>query len=438
MASENQNKDQLKKIDKQEKKADKEQKSKDEIVKEVSKFEKHWLSFFIIKKRLTYLIIFFLFIVGLLLVNTIPKETNPEVEVPYGVVVTTYPGASPIDVEQQVTKEIEDKINDLEGVKEVESSSGFGFSSVTVEFEAEEDVDDSIRKLKDKVDEVKPDLPDDATDPNVIELNVADEPVLTFSVRGPNYDVSELKEFSEDLRDELKSIRNVNEARVIGGEEKEIKVIIDPNKLSQIGFNSNDILNVLNSSNINIPAGTIEIDEYEFSVRVQNEFEQVYEIENLIVGTRDGSVIEIKDIAEVKEGFKETQSISRISVKGDPAEQSVSIQIFKKTGGDVTRVAQEARQIVEEAKGEIYPEDVQVIVTRDTAKYAEESINTLVSNGFMTVVIILILLILFVGFKEALITSLAVPLIFFSSGLRVVSRLRHGHRRRDASPDSKV
>ncbi len=395
--------------------------TKEKLERTIRRFEKSPLSFLIRKKRLTLLIVIALFVAGIFQINTLPKELNPEIEIPFAYITTVYPGASPSNIESQITEEIESKIADLEGIKEINSSSKFGVSQIEVEFEADEDLDDSIRKLKDKVDEVKPALPEDADEPSVIEVNFNDEPILVFSLRGNNYDKSELKNFADNLKEDVKRVGNVNKVNVVGGEDKEFRVDIQPDRLNALGLSVNEINDKIAGANINIPLGSIDVGEFSYAVRVENEFKTAEELSELIVANKNGADIRLKDVAIVEENFQKRETISRISIAGDPAEDSVALFVHKRTGGDITKIADEVRTIVEEKRGLSYPEDIDVKVTTDTAKYTQESINTLLRNGLGTIGIILLLLILFIGFREALITSLAIPFSFFISFIVMAS-----------------
>jgi len=264
------------------------------IIERIRRFEKSPGSIFIRRRKLTYLIIAFLLFFGVMQIKNLPRELRPEVEIPVGVVTTVYPGASPVDVEEQITKKVETSISDVTGIKKIESSSNFSVSSISVEFEAGEDLEGSIRKLKDEVDQVKGELPEDANDPMVFEVSFEDMPIMVFSLVGSNYDKSELKEFAEDLKEKIKSIPDIQDVRVVGGEEKEIKVNINPEKLNELGLSLSQVIASINSSNINLPAGSIEIGEFSYAVRVQNQFSNAREISNLVIGERSGSEIRLK------------------------------------------------------------------------------------------------------------------------------------------------
>jgi len=387
---------------------------RERVLERIAKFEKSPWSFLIRKNRLTYLIISFLLVFGVLTIGGLPRELNPEIEIPFAVISTVYPGASPLNVEQQITKEIETEIGDLSGIKEINSTSSSGVSVVTVEFEANEDLNESIRDLKDEVDKVKNDLPEDATDPVVSEISIDDESIFTAVLAGEQ-DVSELKRYAENLEKKLEGVPYVSEVKVIGGRDRVFKVDIDAKKASDKGLSASSILGVLSANHVDFPAGSIEVDKLSYNVRVEGEIETVDELAKIPVGSSNGSPILLEDIAKVEDGFSEETSRSRFAFGGQEAIDAVTIQLFKKTGGDVTKVAETARLITQNGRGIDYPENLRVEIISDQAVYIEDSINSLLRNGSGTVLIVFALLFFFLGWKEALIAGLAIPFSFFIS-----------------------
>ncbi|MDA3815483.1 MAG: efflux RND transporter permease subunit [Patescibacteria group bacterium] len=389
------------------------QNKKEEQIKEAEKFEKSPWVFLIRKSRLTYLVIGFLLLFGILTIGNLPRELQPEVEIPYAVIVTAYPGASPVDVEKQITEKIENQVTNLSGIKELQSTSSVGNSMVTIEFEADQDLTESIRNLKDEVRKAGNDLPKDAFDPEVIEISLSDEAVFIAVLSSDQYDISDLKRFAENLQSKLEGIPYVSEARVVGGLDKAINIEIDQNSLAQKGLSISQVINSISANNVNFPLGSIELSDLSYSLRVEGEFLTVSDISNLVIGSVNGKPVFLEDIARVEEGFSEKNSISRLSVDGGKPEESVSLQVYKKTGGDITRVAEEAKRISLAGEGVDYPEDVNLAVTTNNADFINESIETLMTNGLQTVLIVLVLLFMFLGWKEALIAGLAVPFSFF-------------------------
>ncbi len=399
----------------------KRQKEREEELKKIKDYESSPWVFLIRKNRLTYLIIAFLLIFGILTIQRLPRELQPEVKIPIAVVSTAFPGASPLDVEQQVTKEIEKRVANIDGIKTIDSTSSIGFSSIVVEFEADEDIDKSIDKLKDEVDVAKNDLPEDATDPVTTEISFDDQAIFTAVLVGERYDISELKLFAEDIKDKLEGISFVSEVRVIGGRDEVIKIDIDEQKAKDKGLTAVSIIGALDANNIDFPAGSVEIDGSAYSVRTSGEFKTAEQVAKLPVGnagSASGSSagykpILLEDVAEVRKGFAKELSKSRFAKAGDKTTDAVSIQLFKKTGGDITEISATAKQIVENGKGTLYPEDVQAAVIIDLSTFITDSINDLLRNGLATVIIILLLLFFFLGWKEALIAGLSVPFSFF-------------------------
>lgn len=388
--------------------------TREKLLNDVRKYEENWLVFLVRKSKLTALIIISLLVFGLVTITELPKELNPEVEIPVAVVATIFPGASPSDVEDQVTKEIENEISDLSGIKKLDSKSSLGFSSVVVEFEAGEDLEKSIKELKEKVDSAKSSLPEDANEPEVIEISIDDQPIVEIAITSDRYDVAELKKFAENVEDKVKGVPYVSDVVIVGGSERVVKIDLDQNELSKRGLSVQGIAEVLRANNVNFPLGSIDIDNSRYDIRVSGKFESAYEISQLPVGSSgSGEPILLEDVALVSDGFAKETSRSRFSVNGELPSDAVSLQIYKKTGGDVTKLAKQVVTRVENAKGISYPDDVEAVVTNDLSVFVTDSINTLFRNGGATVLLIFLLLFVFLGWKEALLAGPAIPFSFF-------------------------
>ena len=165
---------------------------------------KTWLNFFVVNFRVVILLIFLLSAWGIFSYSNLPLESEPEVKIPFAMISTAYPGASPADVEELITKKIETEISGVKGIKKITSTSSNSFSSVSVEFDGKEDQDSAIRKLRDKISAIK-DLPEDATDPELNEISLEDTPILTLSLTGP-YDGLTLRDYAEEIKDDLEKI----------------------------------------------------------------------------------------------------------------------------------------------------------------------------------------------------------------------------------------
>jgi len=384
-----------------------------EIITENKKIEKKPWFFLIRKRKVTSLIISALLIFGLVTIADIPRELSPEVKIPIALVVTVYPGASPLDIEQQITKEIESQISDISGIKSIDSTSSLGFSSIVVEFEAGEDIKSSIEELKDRVDQAKSNLPADAEDPRVVEIRLDDRPIITITIASNEYDLAEIGKFADNIKDEIKGIPFVSEVVITGKRDKEIKIDVDPEKAAQFNLSINKIISIISANDINFPVGSLEVGDLKYNIRVKGEIENISKIKNLPLLEKNGQLVLLEDVATVREGFSNRSSISRLSLDSMKTKSAISIQVYKKTGGDITKLAQEVRKRIEISKGIAYPENVEVEITNDYSIFISNSLDILIRSGIQTIFLILIILFFFLGFREASLSALAIPFSFF-------------------------
>jgi hydrophobic/amphiphilic exporter-1 (mainly G- bacteria), HAE1 family len=377
------------------------------------KEEKSLIGFFIKRFRFTYLILIVIVLSGLISLFTIPKESEPEIEVPYAQVTTVYLGATPSDMEELVTDKLEDKIANLDDIKKTESSSGQGYSFIFVEFEAEADLEDSFSKLKDAVDEGIPNLPDEAETPTVAEVNINDFPIITYSLVG-NYEYRDLKKYADRLKEKIEKVKGVSEAEIVGGLEREFQVIIDQTRLTQYNLSLSQVVGAISSSNFNLPAGKIEIDNYEYNITLKGKFSGVDDLDKVIITTYDNSPVFLRDIARVVDDFKEKESESKIAVKGTEATNTISLQVRKKTGGNILNIIDEVNLIIKDSNEDgTLPRDLQAIVTNDNSKFIKDDIMTLGKSGIQTIILITLILLMILSFRGAIITALTVPFAFF-------------------------
>ena len=216
---------------------------------------------------------------------TLPRESAPDVPIPLVLVTTTYEGVSPADVETAVTMKIERKLTGIKGVKEVRSTSAEGMSMITVEFMPDLRIEDALQYVRDKVDQAKSELPTDAKDPTIHEINVSEMPIMTINIAG---DVSPvvLKEIADQLEDHIEQIPGVLDVDVMGGLEREIRLEFDPDRLASYALTIPEILALIPSENVNISAGGLQTPGTRFNVRVPAEFQQPEEIDHLQVAQR--------------------------------------------------------------------------------------------------------------------------------------------------------
>jgi HAE1 family hydrophobic/amphiphilic exporter-1 len=357
-------------------------------------------------------------LIGLLAVGGVyafallPKESNPEVKIPIAIVTTMYPGASPYDVEELVTKKIETSVSGLKGISKITSNSSNSFSSVRIEFDPKENLDDSIRRVRDKVSGVKNSLPADVKDSIVNEISLDDQPIWTIVVTGP-YDGFTMRKYSEDLKSEMEKIPGVRQVNISGGDEKEFEVAYDPQKLLFYNVSAAAANSAIVATNLGVPAGNFDGDKFVYPVRTDARIYSADEIGNIPVShTDNGGIIYVKDLAAVKETAIKKTTASRLSIDNAVPQNAVTLSIVKRTGSSIIDTVNNAKSAVD-AQLKSMPAGIKYDVTQDHAKLVNDDFNQLTHDFILTLILVFGILFLTVGAKEGFVASLAIPLVFF-------------------------
>lgn len=352
---------------------------------------------------------------GFLGLVSMPLESDPEVEIPIGLVSISFPGATPSDVEKLVTDKVETHLKNLDDLKLLTSTSSEGISSIMVEFEASADLTDSIRQLRDKVENAKTDLPEEANDPIVSEIRTNDTPIITFSLLG-NLTPKEFENFTDELEEKLEGIHGVSKAVVSGIENKEMQVLIDIKALEGYELSLGEVTQAIQKNHADFPIGNILIKDFYYQTSLKGQLENEEDLLNLPITNREGRNIYLKDIAEVREVFGKKQSITKIyqASKGI-FRPSVTIQVFKKTGASIIEMTDSAKKVVAEFQRDVLPPSTEILTTGDNSVFIRDDIGTLGTSGIQVIIIIFLLLFIALGVKEAMLAALSIPFIFFIS-----------------------
>lgn len=387
----------------------------------LEKGKKSIWTFFIRKRLIAFILIFGIILTGLISTFTIPKEAMPEVKIPLAMVLTILPGATPSDVEELLTKPVEKEIAGVSGIKDLTSSSSFGASIISVQFDPTVDTKDAISKIKDAADTAKNSLPTDAVGPTVNEISFSDFPIITFALVG-NLSKLELSDIADTVATEIGTIPEVLKTQISGNVKNEVIVTLDQSKLENTGLSIVDVSNTIKMSNMDMPAGTIDIDKMTYSIRFQGRIANPEDLNKIILK----SGITLGDIAKVELKTDKQSTQSRIwqpaqskALRAEPAptsetQNAVSISIYKKTGGNVLNLVDTAKQKIQDLQDKnIIPKGVSIVVASDNAHEIRKSLGDLTEAGIETLLIIIVVLFLAIGFKEGLIASLSVPLTLF-------------------------
>ena len=370
-----------------------------------------WL-FFLRKREFTVLMILALVGLGLYAVFTIKKENYPEVIVPIGIVQTIYLGAPAGDIEELITNKLENAIENIEDLDKITSTSRDNISVITAEFNASADIDTSIQNLKDAVDAVKGELPRDASDPSVNEVNFSNQPIHIISISSDLSPVA-FTELGEKLKEEFKKVKGVSEVQVSGTRVRQLQVTVTPASLAAYGLAVSDITNALALGNMTLPIGTVINGGIEYSVRLEGKLTNANDIMNLPLPSRSSTPVYIRDVATVTDSVDKAATIARVSVDGKPSESAMTLSIFKKSSADVTDMssAVESKLASLRAQGGIL-ENSQVLIVFDQGEETRKSLNDLIRSGIETVLLVVICLLLTIGWRESLVAALSIPLSF--------------------------
>ena len=375
---------------------------------------KSWLNFFVSNFRVVLLIIILLTGAGLYSFFSLPRESNPEVKIPIAVVITTLPGASPADVEQLVTQKIETQIAGLTDLDKVTSVSANSVSSITVEFNANADLTNSIRDLRDDVNNAVPNLPTEATTPIVRQISLDDQPVLQVAVSGP-YDGFTMYSYAQTLQQELEKVPGVREADISGGDQKEYQVAYYPDRLLAHNISADQANAAISSTNLAIPSGTFDAAVYQYSVRTDSKVSSVADIAAIpVTHSQDGSTVTIGDLANVSVTSITKTTLARLSTAGSRPQDAITIGIIKRTGSSVLDTVAQAKTAMD-ATIKTFNPGVRYDVTQDSAKDIGQSFGELQRDFILTLILVFGILFIIVGLKEALVAGLAIPLVFMAT-----------------------
>jgi CzcA family heavy metal efflux pump len=368
-----------------------------------------------LKNRTSVLFLTFLLsVIGLIAYINLPRESFPEVKIPFIMVTTPYPGVSPEDVESLITTPIEKKLKEISDIKEIRSSSLEGMSFISIEFEPDIDLDVALQKVRDKIDLAKPDIPKDAKESQIKELNFDNVPVMIINLYAP-YDLVKLKKVAEDLKDELENVTGVLEIRMIGGLEREVQVDLDPARLSYYNISDADVVKAIQGENKTIPGGTIKIGKLKYLVRIPGEYKDPELLKNIMLKDT-GSKIYLRDVATVKFGYKEAETISRVN-----GQSSISLSVVKRAGENIVEIAREAKDILKE-RAEYFPKGTNYMIMSDMSKDIKRLVNELENNIIAGLILVILVLYFFMGTRNGVLVGIAIPLSMLISFI-VISML---------------
>ncbi|MCT4626248.1 efflux RND transporter permease subunit [Halodesulfovibrio sp.] len=356
------------------------------------------------RQPVVFVLLWLIILAGLSSYFSLPREAEPDITIPYVFVNTYYEGVAPEDIEKLVTIPLERKLKGLSDVEELRSTSKDGESAIAIKFLPNVIIDDALQKVRDKVDQAKGDLPSDLEDdPFISEANFADMPTMQVVLSGP-FSLKRLKVFAEDLEDKLESVPGVLDARLIGGLEREIHVEFDLDRIGAYNVPFSSLVNAVQKGNVNMPGGSMNIGDARYQVRVPEDFQNPSEINNIVAFVRDGKPVYLRDIASIRDHYKDPTTRSRMN-----GQNAVTLQIIKRSGENIIKVNQGVTEALEESK-KFLPPTLDLDVVGDMAEDVRNMVSDLENNILTGLVLVLAVVFFFIGGRSAFFVSIAIPL----------------------------
>ena len=359
-------------------------------------------------KTSIYVLTFIITLYGFISYINLPKENFPDVVFPNIMVITMKNGTSPSDMEDLVTRPIEKQLKSVTGVKKITSNSMQNMSLISVEFNPDENIPEAKQRVKDAVDRAKQDLPKDlADDPEVKEMDVSEFPIMNINISG-NYDLGKLKNYAELIEDKIEGLKEIRRVDIVGALDREIQVNVDMYKMAGRQISFGDIIQAIQTENLTLRGGEIDMDEMKRSIRVVGKFKSPDDLNNIVVRNFRGNAVYLKDIAEIKDSHEERKSYSRMEGKN-----VLTLNVIKKGGENLINASVQIDTILNQLKAEQLPAGLEIKVTGDQSEATRHNLNDLINTIIIGFILVTLILMFFMGATNAIFVGLSVPLSSF-------------------------
>ena len=336
---------------------------------------------------------------------SLPREADPDIPIPIIYVGVVLPGISPADAERLLVKPMELELRTLTGLKEMQSISAQNYGAVLLEFDVSFDEDQALLDVREKMDQVRPELPDDAEEPDVREFNAGLFPVIMINLTS-NDSERELYRHAKMLKEEISSMPNVLEAKLVGQREEVLEIVVDPRAMENYNITANELYSVLARNNQLIPAGSIDSGQGRFSLSVPGLVESEGDIGQIPIKSRGDAVVKLNDIAEVRRTFKDQDIYARFN--GAP---TISIEVVKRLGSNIVQTTQQVRDLANDYTAD-WPDTIEVDFSSDISDFIFEMIGSLETSISNAIMLVMILVIAALGLRSALLVGLSIPTSF--------------------------
>ncbi len=342
---------------------------------------------------------------GLFVYNNLAKEQFPDIQQPTIIIQTAYFGTAPADIENTINKPIEKQIKSLAGVKRVKSNALQDFSLITVEFNPDVDVAVALQRVRDGIDKAKRDLPAKVdAGPTAQDVNFSEFPIMNINLAG-NFSLGQLKTYAEDLQDAIEAMPEISRVDIVGALNREIQINVNLARMQSSGLTFSDVQQAVASENVSISGGDLNVQGVRRTLRVSGEFTNVNQIRELQIRTTTGATVRLGDVADVQDSFEEQQDFARLDSKS-----VLTLNVIKRVGANLLSAADRIEKTIEEYKVDRYPQNLEVKITADQSERTRENVNDLVNTVVLGFIFVVLVLMFFMGVRDAIFIGLSVPL----------------------------
>ena len=342
---------------------------------------------------------------GLFSYKQLSYELIPKFEVKVLTISTIYPGAAPSEVENTVSRKVEDAISSLENIKKIQTKSYESLSVVIIEFTNEADIDMALNDAQRKINAIRSDLPDDAEEPSLVKFSLSDMPVVTMGVTASLTEAELYDLVDQKIQPEFSRVPGVAQVNIIGGQEREIRISLDPNKVEAYGLSIPEVQQTIAMSNMDFPTGDLKTRTNKTLIRLSGNIKTVEQLRGLTISSKDGRNVLLSEIADVQDTQKDVEKIARIDQKS-----TLLLQVLKQSDANAVEVSSLIQSKIDEIQGQYKNENVIVDLADDTSIFTLEAANAVIKDLFIAIGLVAFVMLFFLhSFRNALIVMVAIP-----------------------------
>ena len=360
------------------------------------------------QRKLILTFLFFFITFGMYKYISLPKESDPDISLPVIYISLFNKGISPKDSERLLIKPFERELKNIEGVKKISSTAYLGGGNIVIEFDAGFNSDKALSDTRVKIDLTKNKLPDETEEPKATEVNLSRFPVLAVAISG-NLEDRVIQKYSKYLKRKIESFSEVLEVTTLGESEREVKIIVNPDIVRNYGLTNKDVLASIAKSNLMIPAGTLSNEKGSFNLKIPSLIENREDLLNIPIKSTTDAVVTLDDVAEIRDSFKDKLGFAR-----NNGQNAIILEISKRTGENIIETINKIKDLIKNEK-EVLPKALNIGIFQDESEKIKTQIKDLENNVILATLIVLVIIILFMGWKSAFLVSVSIPSSFLLS-----------------------